>query len=179
MLLCQGVKHLAIHASLPDVFRGFSWNFAREPPKVSSSLMGLLAKGICGKFVEILRKIRRNLKNTYFWIASRKGVEIQWKICGNLQKYLFYFASGKSAETLRKFAEHFLQWPLTERPHKWIAEKGLGDSHSVLKELQNLILQWFRTQWCSAAVPAAGALARRMLCARHPGQPKSWGGGVS
>ena len=64
--------------------------------------MGSLAKGVlaeslrkfCGKFAEIR-------KNTFHCV--RKG-------CGN------------SAEILRKAAEFFLQWPLPEWPHKWIAE---------------------------------------------------------
>ena len=29
---------------------------------------------------------------------------------------------GKFAEISRKFAENFVQWPLPEQPHKWIAE---------------------------------------------------------
>ena len=49
------------------------------------------------------------------------------KVCGNYV-YCARKGCGNSAESLQTFcgifAEHFLQWPLPERPHKWIAEKG-------------------------------------------------------
>ena len=55
---------------------------------------GFLSEGV---FAEILRKVRGNLRQNAF------------------------SASGKDAESLRKFAEMFLQWPPPERPLKWTA----------------------------------------------------------
>ena len=76
---------------------------SQKGSNLSSSLMGSLGKGllqkVCGNSAENSRKFA---ENTFYCV--RKG-------CGD------------SAEISRKFAEHSLQWPLPERPHKWIAEK--------------------------------------------------------
>ena len=57
--------------------------------RISSSLMGSLAKGFCGKFAEILRKIRGNLQRNEFYCA-RERVR---KVCGNFAEICGKFSA--------------------------------------------------------------------------------------
>ena len=74
--------------------------------RFSSSLMGSLAKGI-------LRKVCANSAEN-----SQKFEKYVWLRQERVRKFC-----GKFAEISQKFVENYLQWPLPERPHKWIADR--------------------------------------------------------
>ena len=78
---------------------------------------------------KILQNSHQIKEFTYVVVSEGVFAEILRKVYWYLQKCRF-IASGKRAEILRKVAEisrkcaeTFLQWPLPERPHKWIADK--------------------------------------------------------
>ena len=80
------------------------------------------------------------------------GVVFAESFCGNSaessRKTMFNCARkgcGNSAESLRKFAENFLQWPLPERPHKWIVDL-LGSQWFVWPHVW-VLRHWGRFPW--------------------------------
>ena len=63
--------------------------------------MGSLAKVFCGKFAEILRKIRRSLqkKKNICFITSGKGAEILREVCGDLAEINGTFSAMTPSRT--------------------------------------------------------------------------------